>query len=532
MKKASNNKKIFIIAIEVIVIVLTFIGVTLATSNIINDNIKVGLKAGDFNVDFKGKSNISFKNLEPISDNLININTKDNVVRVEFSVKSIKQDKDYNIVYDVMMEDFNIDTKLLNEYTKWNLYRNGKLISSGSLSPKFDDSVLGGSLTLTNESLDLPKYNEDYDKYVFILWISESCNDINNCKLVDQSYIANSNLSAKVFVGLYTGTKVKTERISNYDTSCANKPELYPSMVPIYYKDGNVVKANKDNNDLNNLWYDYANKKWANVAIVEKDNYNVGDIIDKNDILAYYVWIPRFKYKVWNINMDGSFAYNAYNNGINIVFENGTNISGNITCDKDKCSGQNLDYYTHPAFINNLKGFWVSKYELSITSGPKFVNGNKPYISSNIEEYENLLNNIPVTYKLGNNLNSGIIKSSEWGSIMYLAHSKYGNMDISYNNSYITGSNDLDSTTGNIYGVYDMAGSASELTYGANRLGDGTYELLDEKDLSWTKTYHGSIMGNNYYIRGGLDNGIYYFGSMNEGSYLVSVRNTLTKKSS
>ena len=115
---------------------------------------------------------------------------------------------------------------------------------------------------------------------------------------------------------------------------------------------------------------------------------------------------------------------------------------------------------------------------------------------------------------------------------MYLAHSKYGNMDISYNNSYITGSNNLDSTTGNIYGVYDMAGSASELTYGTNRLGDGTYELLDEKDLSWTKTYHGSIMGNNYYIRGGLDNGIYYFGSMNEGSYLVSVRNTLTKKSS
>ena len=90
-------------------------------------------------------------------------------------------------------------------------------------------------------------------------------------------------------------------------------------MVPIYYKDGNVVKANKDNNDINNLWYDYANKKWANVAIVEKDNYNVGDIIDKNDILAYYVWIPRFKYKVWNINMDGSFAYNAYNNGINHV---------------------------------------------------------------------------------------------------------------------------------------------------------------------------------------------------------------------
>ena len=49
MKKASNNKKIFIIAIEVIVIVLTFIGVTLATSNIINDNIKINIFHGKVN---------------------------------------------------------------------------------------------------------------------------------------------------------------------------------------------------------------------------------------------------------------------------------------------------------------------------------------------------------------------------------------------------------------------------------------------------------------------------------------------------
>ena len=63
-----------------------------------------------------------------------------------------------------------------------------------------------------------------------------------------------------------------------------------------------------------------------------------------------------------------------------------------------------------------------------------------------------------------------MIKNSEWGAIAYLSHSKYGVCDnntcqtISPNNTYVSGTNLSDTTTGNSYGVYDMAGSAAEFT--------------------------------------------------------------------
>lgn len=79
-----------------------------------------------------------------------------------------------------------------------------------------------------------------------------------------------------------------------------------------------------------------------------------------------------------------------------------------------------------------------------------------------------------------------MMKNSEWGAVLYLAESKYGkNEEIWINNSssYITGSagssasaaqnvgttNDYTSTqgqeastTGNVYGIYDMSGAAYE----------------------------------------------------------------------
>ena len=42
----------------------------------------------------------------------------------------------------------------------------------------------------------------------------------------------------------------------------------------------------------------------------------------QSDILAYYVWIPRYKYRVWNITRqagdESTYAYPAYSKGIDI----------------------------------------------------------------------------------------------------------------------------------------------------------------------------------------------------------------------
>ena len=78
-----------------------------------------------------------------------------------------------------------------------------------------------------------------------------------------------------------------------------------------------------------------------------------------------------------------------------------------------------------------------------------------------------------------------LIKNSEWGATAYLAHSQYGRngieVTINANSSYLTGSgnyisNTGMSTTGNVYGIYDMSGGAWEhvAAYLANSNGNLT----------------------------------------------------------
>lgn len=516
-----KGKRIAFIFFEVFVIILGITGVTLAANKIVRDRSTIGIKAGEFYVDYKGNQEITINNLEPIDDSLIDINTHDNVIRMDFSVRGMKSNLDNNIIYDVIMDEMNIDCAFLNEYTKWNLYKNGNLLSSGNLSPSFDGSINSKYFKLTNNQEDLPKYNEDYDNYTFILWISESCKDLNTCTFVDQSDIVNSKISFRVFVALYTGSKVENIRKPNYDTSCANSPELYNNMIPVYYKNGNVIRANKDNSDKDNLWYDYNNKIWANAIISQKNNYAVGDIIPESDILAYYVWIPKYSYKLWNINDE--IKYDAYKEGIDIKFSNTT------TCTENTCGTNNLDYYINPAF-NNVRGLWVSKYELS--NNLKFVPNKKVSTNSDVSYFEGAFNNIIMTYGLGNNVASSIINSYEWGAITYLTHSKYGNMNISRNDSYISGNNSEDSTTNNIYGVFDMSGCASEFVKVNTGLGSATKEIIVDEYTTWDNNYYSENAINNYYVRGGLTKGIYSYGSFDESSPLISTRNILKEKSS
>ena len=78
---------------------------------------------------------------------MINYNTKENVVRLEFSLRGVDtNDDEENLIYDVMLSEMNIDCSLLNEYTKWNLYKNGELLYNGNFAPEFDGNVLTDNL--------------------------------------------------------------------------------------------------------------------------------------------------------------------------------------------------------------------------------------------------------------------------------------------------------------------------------------------------------------------------------------------------
>ena len=352
------------------------------------------------------------------------------------------------------------------------------------------------------------------------------------------------------------------------DPSGANRPVLAEGMIPITYDGNKWVKVDKYG--TYNNWYDYGNQKWANAVMVTSTkretymNADVGITIPENDILAYYVWIPRYKYKLFN----ATYASGTTEQLIDVVFENGTSTTGTVTCTyasngAETCQNKaNGNWYTHPAFtmINasgnktEYKGIWVGKFE---TTGDTTTPTIKPGISSIRNITVGQMYNTGKLFRSTNYLtttganesDSHITKNIEWGSVAYLKQSIYGLgiTDITNNSSsthssssYYTGggsgtsykTNTGQSTTGNITGVYDMTGGAFEYVMGnynkragssaltvstvpnehidiysgtsvaASHLGDATGETA-----GWYGDFAGFVNSSNpWFIRGGYYN--------------------------
>ena len=282
------------------------------------------------------------------------------------------------------------------------------------------------------------------------------------------------------------------------DPSGANRPVLAEGMIPITYDGTNWVKA--DQYGAYNNWYDYGNQKWANAVMVttaKRDTYmnaDVGITIPENDILAYYVWIPRYKYKLFNATYKSGTSPQV----IEVTFENETSTTGTVTCTyasngTETCQNKaNGNWYTHPAFtmINasgnktELKGIWVGKFETTgSTSTPTIKPGIKAIeedVITNIAEMYSASKLIRSTNYLttngANESDSHMMKNIEWGTVAYLKQSIYGLgiTDIGDNLYGPTGggtgtsykTNTSQSTTGNITGVYDMSGGVWEYVMG------------------------------------------------------------------
>lgn len=296
-------------------------------------------------------------------------------------------------------------------------------------------------------------------------------------------------------------TVTNEEYYNDLDTTGANIPKLVGGMIPVYY-DSSVntwKKADEFNQNSRYEWYDYGDKHWANVVLVTeatRNSYmvaNAGYSINPNDILAFYVWIPRFKYQTWNVSKTiGSSSYDAKSNGVGISFENGTSKTGtDVTCSinsstkLETCTGSG--YYTHPAFTlgtTELTGFWVAKFETSGTTGsPRVLPNATSLASTTVSSQKSASELFATTSFLNtggiNNIDSHLIKSMEWGAIAYLTNSNYGRCtnnfcsELLINNTTTTGGGDYitnvnQSTTGNVYGVYDMSGGLTESTAGVS----------------------------------------------------------------
>jgi len=277
-------------------------------------------------------------------------------------------------------------------------------------------------------------------------------------------------------------------------------PEIKGDLIPVtMLNDGTVKKA-----DTTTEWYNYKNKQWANAVILmdKTQSYNTGDTIPESNIESYFVWIPRYKYKIFDEGnyTDATEIQEGKEQLIEIVFEDKT-VSPSTGSTKDT-------WLTHPAFTSfDVNGIWVGKFELgykgatSATEARKTeVDATKVVVKPNVYSwrYNTVKNFFETLYNYNRSLDSHMMKNTEWGAVAYLSHSKYGigkEIGINNYNGYMTGCGSaavvegknysdtcdtytttngvLASTTGNITGIYDMNGGAEEYVagYRANTYG-------------------------------------------------------------
>ena len=222
-----------------------------------------------------------------------------------------------------------------------------------------------------------------------------------------------------------------------------------------------------------------------------------GTVIPDEIINTMWVWIPRFS------------ATTPTSLGII-----NTKIVG-ITDD------------AHDAFTfdgQELEGFWIGKFENSTNFNLESLENTisiKPNRSSwtnnTIMGMFNTIKSIsvlPEKYGFGKdsmgNIDTHMIKNSEWAAVAYFAQGSCGisregeYVQIEQNDSgYLTGGdnyidNVMQSTTGNVYGVYDMAGGASEFVMGNyNNTTNVFFETLPELKYYNVYTTRQEYMDNN-----------------------------------
>ena len=80
----------------------------------------------------------------------------------------------------------------------------------------------------------------------------------------------------------------------------ASKPDIKDGMIPVVIS-SNGITSTVSENDAS--WYNYNNQEWANMVLVSDSSRSTyqntsGVVVSEEDILAYYVWIPRYKYRI------------------------------------------------------------------------------------------------------------------------------------------------------------------------------------------------------------------------------------------
>ena len=376
-----------------------------------------------------------------------------------------------------------------------------------------ESSLVSQGKTLYQETI--PESQANYSQtFRYRMWIDEDASQMQ-----DGEWIYNGE-SFSVKVNVYASNeemRAPLEEVLVYeDTTTANAPELVEGMIPVVYS---ITKHAWVKQDLEKS-YAYQEQVWANAVTVVENGTNTREyyqsalaetVIPMEDINTMWVWIPRYEYKYTNLGNQYAGGTKDQPGEIEINF-----------LPKETTSPSSGEYKVHPAFTfggTELSGIWVGKFETTgtlpstnycknescdvstITIKPGIASVRSQQVASLFYMTRSMQTNNASTYGFpsDNSYNIHMSKNSEWGAVAYLSQSrygKYGNSDYEgvnkeiYQNkssSYITGSSNGTpgtesanpqvsydtpysgygaSTTGTIYGIYDMSGGSWEYVMG------------------------------------------------------------------
>ena len=116
-------------------------------------------------------------------------------------------------------------------------------------------------------------------------------------------------------------------------------------------------------------------KRTGRMAVIlfdESEDYLAGEVIPEEKIESYFVWIPKYRYKLWDLGQYDSLTKidESKVHEIPILFgdyNTSDNVEGECTTPIESGASGNCavgDYMTHPAFLSiPSTGFWVGKFE-------------------------------------------------------------------------------------------------------------------------------------------------------------------------
>ena len=491
----TRKKYIVLVIVTILISVIALIGASYALLTMTLEGDKeITLTAGILKVDFSEGDNISIENSAPMSD-------KEGLKTTPYTF-TVTNTGNINAYYHVSLEEDSNNT-LSNNYIKMRV--------TGSNG--YDSGVIRvnnygvGDFEIIGEDILEPS---DKVTYQLWMWLDEAAGNevqgtIYQSKIVVTSYDRESNspnapmLDDGMIPVKYDGSNwVKADRTNanndwyNYDELKWANAVTVSSSTRDTYKNasvGTVVSMD----DIETMWVWIPRYSYS-IGSEDGTNYygKQGDYLESTPTRALPGEID-VKFVSENVKDRGSAKY--------IVSEGLKDNS----------------WYTPDAFTfgdEELRGIWVGKFETS-SSNPSESNGGgnttelDPMIKPNVTSWRNInvSNAFNVSLKMNNNGNrygieittdTHMMKNSEWAIVAYLSQSKYGklgntnfsgsNKEIYQNKSdnFITGcswgypgggtSSDYGcqyqynveingtgaSTTGNIYGIYDMSGGSLE----------------------------------------------------------------------